>query len=57
MINGELSNQVKWEDTTRYDCQSDEKTIQLRELMNIIQNIIDKHSVIMELPTPKARCL
>jgi hypothetical protein len=57
IINGELSNKVIWEDITRYECQNDEKTIQLRELMNTIQNIINEHSIIMGLPTPKARCL
>ena len=55
MVNGEMTNSVSWTDDTitKPDYQ---KADQLRELMNLIDEIIQSHPEVQQLPEPKVLC-
>jgi hypothetical protein len=55
MTNGELTNSVAWRDD-RMTKPDYEKADQLRELMNLIDEIIQSHPEVQGLPGPKAQC-
>lgn len=56
MTNGEMSNSVTWHDDTMTKPSYIEAN-QLRELMNLIEEIIQSHPEIKRLPEPKAGCI
>ena len=56
MTNGELSSSVTWIDNTMTN-PGYTKADQLRELMNLIDEIIKSHPEIQQLPEPKALCV
>lgn len=55
MTNGEMTNSVMWTDDTMSK-PGYVKADQLRELMYLIDKIIQSHSEIQPLPEPKAQC-
>lgn len=56
MTNGKMTNSVTWTDDTMTK-SSYTKADQLRELMNLIDEIIQSHPEIQQLPEPKAGCV
>lgn len=56
LTNGEMTNSVTWHDNTMTK-PSYTKADQLRELMNLIEEIIQSHPEIKQLPEPKAGCV
>ena len=55
MTNGEMTNSVSWTDDTMTK-PGYIKADQLRELMNLIDEIIQSHPEVQHLPGPKAGC-
>ena len=55
LTNGETTNSVTWHDDTMTK-PSYTKADQLRELMNLIEETIQSHPEIKQLPEPKAGC-
>jgi hypothetical protein len=55
LTNGEMTNSVTWHDDTMTK-PSYAEADQLRELMNLIEEIIQSHPEIKQLPEPKAGC-
>ena len=55
MINGEMNNSVSWIDNTMTK-SGYKKADQLRELMHLIDKIIQSHPEVQHLPRPKAGC-
>ena len=55
MTNGEMVNSVSWTDDTMTK-PGYTKADQLRELMNLIDEIIQSHPDVQQLPGPKALC-
>lgn len=56
MTNGEMTNSVAWRDDTMTKPEY-KKADQLRELMELIDEIIQSHPEVQQLPGPKAGCL
>jgi hypothetical protein len=56
MTNGEMTNSVSWRDDT-ITKSSYTKADQLRELMNLIDEIIQSYPEVQQLPGPKELCL
>jgi hypothetical protein len=55
MTNGEITNSVTWHDDTMTKPNYKEAE-QFRELINLIEDIIQSHPEIKQLPEPKAGC-
>jgi hypothetical protein len=56
MTNGEMTNLVSWRDDTMTEPDY-LKADQLRELLDLIDKIIQSHPEVQQLPEPKALCL
>ncbi len=56
MTKGEMSNSVSWRDDT-ITKPDYAKADQLRELMNLIKDIIQSHPEVQQLPGPKMLCV
>ena len=56
LTNGEMTHSVIWHDDTMTK-PSYKEADQLRELMNLIEEIIQSHPEIKQLPEPKAGCV
>jgi hypothetical protein len=56
MTNGDMKNSVTWRDDIMTKPQY-KKADELRELMNLMDNIIQAHPEVQQLPGPKALCL
>lgn len=55
LVNGEMTHSVAWQDDTMTKPEY-KKADQLRELMELINEIIQSHPEVQELPGPKALC-
>lgn len=55
MTNGEMTNSVAWQDDTMTKPEYT-KSDQLRELMNLIDEIIQSYPAVHQLPESKAQC-
>jgi hypothetical protein len=56
MTNSEMTNSVTWRDDTMTK-SGYKKADELRELMNLINEIIQSHPEVQQLPGPKVLCL